>query len=309
MNVAVRRTRIALLFGWLLTASTGCRAPEPSAWEVLPITPRTIDSRTRIRRHALLTRADRAFRGRDDEKALREAIAALREALVLDPSDATRWVLLARALHFLGECHIGLLPARRDEVADTFEHAFHAAENALASSSRGFVRAMQKGHPFEHTLHHFQADAVPALYWRSVALGRWAALQGRAMLFSFESEIRASIERAVVLAPGYFHAGPHRFLGTYFAHAPSFAGKHLGRSRFHFDRAFEMAPDYFPTRVLFAREYAVATGDRKAFEEALGAVIAGDPDRIEGAGPENRCAQRSARELVLRADELFATER
>lgn len=302
---AAFRAMAAMLVGWLVATSVGCRAPEPSAWELLPIAPMPVDARTRIRRHAILARVDEGLRARDDEGALRQAIVALREALELDPSDAVRWVLLARALHFLGECHIGLLPARRAEVEVTFEEAFHAAENALASSSRGFARAMQRGHPFERTLHHFQADAVPALYWRSVSLGRWASLQGKPMLLSYEAEIRGAINRSVALAPEYHHGGPHRFLGTYFAHAPAFAGRDLARSRYHFDRALEIAPDYYPTRVLFAREYAVAARDREAFEDALRHVIEGDPDRLEGAGPENRCAQRSASKLVQRADELF----
>jgi hypothetical protein len=149
------------------------------------------------------------------------------------------------------------------------------------------------------------ATSVPALYWRSAALGKWARRDGFATLLAYKDEIRAVMTRCLELDRAYFFAGPDRYFGAFYAVAPTYAGGDIARSREHFEYAISQAPGYFGTHVLFAVEYATKAQDRALYQTELQGVIDGDPNAIPEVAPENLAEQHKARDAMARIDELF----
>lgn len=292
-----------------LLASIGCllvacgTTHEPAWQRTLP--PAELRNAASLDRSSALALADSAWAERLDEVRLREAIGALERATQLDTTDAAALARLARAYYFLGDGHLSFDPARHEEMMDAFERGTDAAERALVAQSPSFAARMRSGARIEEAVELLGRDAVPALYWRAANLGKWAAAQGFATLLTYKDEIRATMARCLELDAMYFHAGPHRYFGAFYARAPSFAGGDLARSREHFEQSIRSAPTYLATRVLFAHDYAVKADDRALFESELRAVIAADPAALPSEAAENAVEQRKARLLLAEVAELF----
>ena len=75
-----------------------------------------------------------------------------------------------------------------------------------------------------------------------------AVARGFATILSYKDEIRAIMARCLELDAAYFHSGPHRYFGAFYARVPAFAGGDLERSREHFDTALSVDPNYFDQR-------------------------------------------------------------
>jgi hypothetical protein len=212
-------------------------------------------------------------------------------------------VKIAHAYYFLAD---GFLRFTNEAaMGETYQKAIRAAERALRILSPEFARQMAAGAHADQAVRVLEANAVPALYWRAAALGKWAQREGFATVLSYKDEIRAIMSRCMELDRAYFFAGPDRYFGAFFAIAPTYAGGNLESSRRHFEESLRVQPNYFGTRVLYAENYAVKTQNRRLFEEQLNLVINGNPEALPEAAPENRVEQRKARQLLARADELF----
>jgi hypothetical protein len=59
------------------------------------------------------------------------------------------------------------------------------------------------------------------------------------------------------------------------------------------------------TDVLYARTYAVETQDRSLFQALLNRVVEAPPDLLPEQRLANTVAQKRARQLLARAEELF----
>ena len=127
--------------------------------------------------------------------------------------------------------------------------------------------------------------AVPALYWRSSNLGRWATLESFATLLSYKDEIREVMEfcldeQSALLLPG---SGP--LLRRLLRQGPGFAGGDMKKAAAHFNVAIDAHPDYCGTRILMAEEWAIKEDNRPLFEELVDYVLAGRPERDSRASP------------------------
>ncbi len=81
------------------------------------------------------------------------------------------------------------------------------------------------------------------------------------------------------------------------------------RARERYARAVELAGGRRASpHVTWARSYAVGRQDRAAFAAAIAAALAIDPDASPPDRLANLLAQRRARSLAARADELFFAE-
>ncbi|MFL5273271.1 MAG: TRAP transporter TatT component family protein, partial [Anaeromyxobacteraceae bacterium] len=154
------------------------------------------------------------------------------------------------------------------------------------------------------------ADAVAApgaepLDWLARAPGGRAQARGIAAVLSVKDAARAMMERAATLDERVDHAGPRRALGAWLAVLPGAAGGGAAASRASFDRARALAPAYLLARVREAEVLAVLVQDRARFDALLGEVLASDPARAPEVAPENRLAQRLAKDLQARRDRLF----
>lgn len=250
--------------------------------------------------------AEKLWAQRDDAEKVKQAIANWTRAVEINPKDADTWAMLSRAHYFNADCHQRLaLGKSAPEVKQTFQKGIEAAERSLVARSSAFGSKMQAGSRIEQAISVLDKSSVPALYWRSSNLGRWASAESFATLLSYKDEIRAVMQFCLDEDPTYFYQGPDRYFGVFYARAPSFAGGDMNRSRQHFEASMAVQPNYFGTRTLMAEDYAVKQGDRELFEKLLNQNLSSDPNVLPSAAPENRCEQRKAKENLAEADDLF----
>jgi tetratricopeptide (TPR) repeat protein len=195
---------------------------------------------------------DAAWNARLDEQRLREAIQAWRRALALRPDDPGLWTRLSRAYYFLADAHLSFDEGREEEMLETWDEGARAAERALSYLSPTFAQRMQAGGRIEDAAAALDDKAVGALFWRIVNLGKWASAKGFTTQLDVRNELRLLMGRCLALDPAFFHGGPHRVLGAYYARAPAMVGGDLERSQSHFEQSINLGPNYLATRVLYA---------------------------------------------------------
>jgi tetratricopeptide (TPR) repeat protein len=298
-------TSLLIASAMCAAALAGCAGGRQASWEAAEATAESQTPEAQSRRQALLEEAQELWAQRDDQQTLEQAIDRWEQALKIDPSQHETWTDLSRGYYFLADCHIQFEDDSKERMLEVYEKSTQAGEQALIQLSPEFRKKMQGGTRMEEAVTVLKKDAVPALYWRSAALGKWAAAKGFATLLSYKDEVRAVMTHAHELDRLYYFGGPDRYFGAFFARAPSFAGGDLDRSKAHFEASLQLEPNYFATRVLYAEDYGVKSQDREVFDQQLDYVLATDPEILPEAAPENRCEQRKAKRAKEKADEVF----
>lgn len=281
--------------------AVGCGTSREEAWDTTP----TANAGGTSSDDQAMEAGNQAWAGRDEVSSVDQAIASYSTATEADPSNYEAWVALSRAYYFKADCHTRFEEGQEEAFLSTFESGTQAAERGLMAISDDFAERMRNGTRIEEAVSVLEANAVPALYWRSSNLGKWASADGFATLLSYKDEIRAVMQRCLELDAEYYYYGPDRYFGVFYGRAPSFAGGDLERSREHFEASLAQQPNYFATHVLMAQDFAVKSQDRALFEEQLNWVLENDPESLPDVAPENRCEQRKARLLLATADEVF----
>jgi predicted anti-sigma-YlaC factor YlaD len=148
---------------------------------------------------------------------------------------------------------------------------------------------------------------VPLLYWTAAA---WAL---EISLAKQDADLTADltltgmmVHRALDLDEGFAGGALYDFLIAYDGGRPASGGGSVERARADFDRALAFAGG---TRsapyVTFAETVSVATQNRAEFVKLLNEALAVDPNRVPEQRLANLIAQKRARWLLGRADELF----
>lgn len=149
--------------------------------------------------------------------------------------------------------------------------------------------------------------AVPLLHWTGVAWGAAIALEkDNAELVADLPAAAALVQRALELDERFGGGAGHDFFIAYEGGRPAAAGGSVERARTAFERAVKVsggrrAAPY----VVFAETVCVGTQDREEFVRLLNLALAID---VRTPGPErlaNLLAQRRAKWLLARVDELF----
>ena len=288
----------------MVAVVVGCGSTRESAWDTTEGAGAT-DEASKAKAADLLQKASAAWDGRNDINQAKAAVDYLKQATDLDPSNGQALANLSHAIYFYGDCHLRFDEDNPDLYKDTHEEGTKAAERALAALSPAFAEKMAAGSRIEDALDALDRSAVPALYWRSSNLGRWATLESFATLLSYKDEVRAIMEFCLAEEPTYWYQGPDRYFGIFYARAPSFAGGDMKKSAAHFNASMEAHPDYWGTRVAMAEEWAIKEDNKDLYLELLDYVLAGDPDVIPYIKPENLCEQRKAKILKEDIDEYF----
>jgi hypothetical protein len=285
----------------------GCGGGREAVWDTMPDDAATENQseQGRAQRSTLIEEGDAAWAERGEEAQVAVAIQKWEAAVEMDGADHETWVKLSRAYYFLADGHMSFDEARAEEMLATYEKGIAAAERALVAISPDFARRMRAGTRIEEAVEILDATAVPALYWRSSNMGKWGIAKGFATVLAYKDEIRAIMARCLELDATYFHYGPHRYFGAFYARVPAFAGGDLERSKQHFEQALAGAPYYLGTHTLWAEFYAVKAQNRQVFDEHIAAVLAADPNANADVAPENAIELRRARDLQGKADELF----
>lgn len=293
---------VALVCMAALVAS--CGSTRESAWDTTGGSVQ-LDEAAQAQVADLLAQANAAWANRGDMTQAKAAVDALKAATDIDPSNAVALADLSHVTYFYADCHLRFDEDNPDLYKSTHEEGVRAAERSLSAMSPAFAEKMSAGELIEDAIAVLNADAVPALYWRSSNLARWATLESFATLLSYKDEIRAIMEFCLDENPLYWYQGPDRYFGAFFARAPGFAGGDMKKSAAHFNVAIDAQPDYWGTRILMAEEWAIKEDNRALYEELVDYVLAGDPNVIPELVPENTCEQRKAQKLKDEIDENF----
>lgn len=282
----------------------GCGTTRETAWE--PTTAKTpLDEASKAQIAELLAAAQEAWLKREDSAQAKAAVDAYKAASDLDPSNADTLAELAHALYFYADCTLRFDESNPDLYKNTHEEGIRAAERALSAMSPAFAEKMASGSRIEDAISVLDRSAVPALYWRSSNLGRWASLESFATLLSYKDEVRAIMQFCLDEDPTYWYQAPDRYFGVFYSRTPSFAGGDMKKSAAHFNISIDAQPNYWGTRILMAEEYAIKEDNRALFEELVNYVLEGDPNVIPEIRPENVCEQRKAKKLMDEIDDLF----
>jgi predicted anti-sigma-YlaC factor YlaD len=207
-----------------------------------------------------------------------------------------------------------------DEMEDT---NLEAAEAMKARARRMYLRARNYGlrgleirhHGFEQALRTDAKlaveaagkDDVPLLYWTAVSwAGAISLSKDQPDLIAELPNVEAMIDRALVLDEGFGDGAIHSFLISYEMSRPGGVGDPAARSKARFDRAMALSKEGLAgPLVSLAEAVSVQQQDLKGFESLLNRAMAINPD----AKPEwrllNLVAQRRAKWLLGRADQLF----
>jgi predicted anti-sigma-YlaC factor YlaD len=148
-------------------------------------------------------------------------------------------------------------------------------------------------------------DDVPGLYWTGAAWGSAIALGvDRPDLLADLPAVRALFDRALALDEAWNDGAIHTALISLDAN-PMMGGS-AARAREHFARAVELSQGLAASPyVTLAATVSVAEQNRAEFEALLKQALAIDPDRARALRLANILAQRRARHLLSRIDELF----
>jgi hypothetical protein len=255
-------------------------------------------------RAARIRSGDEHWARRTETSELDAAIAAWQQAAV--ESDATTLGKLARALYFRGYRAVSSErgPAGKDPLADHRRGAEFGERAALAANP-ALAAAVAKGAPLEDSLAQADASALPGIFWRAQNLRAVAEAGGFMAVAEISPKLRQAMETCLRVDEAYYHGGAHRYLGTFFARAPSMAGGDMDQSQRHFQKAMTIAPAFLATRVLWAEFYATKREDREGFRRELDFVIHQPDGALPEAIAENRVEKLRARALLARASSLF----
>ena len=147
---------------------------------------------------------------------------------------------------------------------------------------------------------------VPALYWTAAAWGGSIASSERPLFRVLEiAPVRALMQRALALDPewesGAIHEGMIAIEGL-----PALAGGSATRAKAHFDQAVALSRGQSAfAYVSMATSVAQPARDRAGFERLLKQALAVDVDRRPALRLANLIAQKRARTLLAKAEQLF----
>lgn len=158
----------------------------------------------------------------------------------------------------------------------------------------------------EGTLALMTRSQVPLLYYTAASwAGAFSLDVADSTLSVDQTKIEKMMRRALTLDEAWQHGAIHEFLGSWEAgHAG--AGGSLPKAHEHFERARQLSGGQRAS-VFVSQAEALAVGaqDRKTFEACLKEALALDVSKAPSQRLANRIAQKRARWLVSKVDDLF----
>jgi predicted anti-sigma-YlaC factor YlaD len=146
---------------------------------------------------------------------------------------------------------------------------------------------------------------VPLLYWTAAALGlAVSASKDDAATLARLPEVEAMLDRALALNETWDEGALHEFKVTLAAAKPG--GSQATHVRTHYERALQLSKGTSAgLYVAYAEAVALEAQDRAEFRTLLEKAIAIDPDEQPGDRLATAVAQRRARRLLNRIDDLI----
>jgi predicted anti-sigma-YlaC factor YlaD len=267
-----------------------------------------------------LAKGGSTFARDDDLELVRDAAPFSLKSLeaLLEESPRHRGLLLAAASGFTSYAHgflqldadyaeardLATAEAMRERAVKLYLRARDYGFRGLEVDAPGFREALRSGR--DAALARLQKKHVPLLYWTALAWAGAMELRKSDSALTADQEVaEAMMRRALQLDEAFELGSIHDFFISYEGRRSSVGGS-LTRAREHFVKAVALAGGRRAWPYLNLAESASVPGqDRQEFERLLGEALAMDPDRAIDQRLSNLLAQRRARWLLSRADELF----
>jgi tetratricopeptide (TPR) repeat protein len=243
--------------------------------------------------------ADKLWKQRDDPPKARQALALYRRAFAADPANAELGTRLARAFHFVGY-YVETDPLVQDTL---FLRGVETGERVLALNA-SFQAIYRKAEDEARALTALDNNWINPIYWTGMNYDRWLCGKGRLVRYRNKQRVEAYMARVKALDPNFFYGAVPRYFGVLptQGRAPFVD---IDNAKHEFDRAVELAPNFFGNQRIYAETYAVKKKDRALFKKLLEQVINGNPNALPDVAPENKFEQAVARDMLKRIDEYF----
>jgi tetratricopeptide (TPR) repeat protein len=247
--------------------------------------------------------ADKLWKQRDDASKARQALALYRRAFAADPTNVELGTRLARAFHFAGY-YVENDPVKQDSL---FLQGVETGERVLALHP-GFQAIYRKTTDEARALAELDISWINPIYWTGMNYDRWVSGQGRLVRYRNKQRVEAYMTRVKELDPNFFYGAVPRYFGVLptQGRAPFVD---IDNAKREFDRAVELAPNFFGNQRTYAETYAVKKKDRELFKKLLEQVINGNPNALPDVAPENKYEQAVAKGMLNRIDEYFNKEK
>ncbi len=195
----------------------------------------------------------------------------------------------------------------RTRARKLYLRGLNYALRALEQTAPGFRDALADD-PVEAVLlirKSFADGDVPFLYWAAASLGLAISVsKNEPALLARLPEVEAMLDRALTLDEAWNRGTLHEFQITWAAAQRT--GIKESDIRGHYARALELSNgDRAGLYVALAEALSVSNQDRQEFQSLLEKALAVDPDADPGNRLMNTIAQRRAKWLLDRIDELF----
>jgi predicted anti-sigma-YlaC factor YlaD len=198
--------------------------------------------------------------------------------------------------------------ALRNRARRLYARAREYGLRGLDSAHPGF-RAHLRGDSREReaALAATRREDVDLLYWTGAAWAAGISISKDDPEMTADQGIAASLmQRALDLDERFGGGSIHDFFVSYDGGRPPSAGGSVESARKHLAQAVAISQGRRAAPyVSFAETVCVGQQNRKEFEELLKKALAVDPDKETSSRLANLVAQRRARWLLTRADELF----
>ncbi|MGH7597475.1 MAG: TRAP transporter TatT component family protein [bacterium] len=243
--------------------------------------------------------ADKLWKQRDDPSKARQALSLYRRAFGADPTNAELGTRLARVLHFVGY-YVETDPVKRDSL---FLQGVETGERVLALHP-GFQAIYRKTTDEARALAELDLSWINPIYWTGMNYDRWVSGQGRLVRYRNKQRVEAYMTRVKELDPNFFYGAVPRYFGVLptQGRAPFVD---IDNAKREFDRAVELAPNFFGNQRTYAETYAVKKKDRELFKKLLEQVVNGNPNALPDVAPENKYEQAVAKSMLNRIGEYF----
>ncbi len=262
-----------------------------------------------------------SFASDDDPELVKAAVPfslKLIESLIAE-SPRHNGLLLAAASGFTqyGYAFVGQEADEKEDFDLAAATALRARAKRLYLRARGHgLRGLELRHPgFEPALRKNPMTAVqaatvkdvPFLYWTAAAWGAAISVsKDDPALVSDQLIVEALIDRALELDEDFERGAIHDFLITYEMARQGGTGDPAVRAKRHFDRSMELSRGMLASPLVsLAETVSVQNQNRTEFQVLLNKALAINADAAPESRLQNLVAQRRARWLLGRVDDLF----
>jgi predicted anti-sigma-YlaC factor YlaD len=177
----------------------------------------------------------------------------------------------------------------------------------LEARHEGIAGRLEGARDLDAAVNRLNKEDVPLVYWTAAswALAIAAGKEDMALVAQLPAP-GALMQRALALDEGFDEGAVHEFFITW-EPAQGATEEAFRRAKLHFDRAVALSKGVkLGPYVSYAEAVAVPRQDRAEFRKLLEHVLAADVDADKPHRLANVLAQRRARLLLARADDLFS---